>query len=286
MYFLPSSRVNVSIELQEGAAVLRGSPSESVGTVLRGVVVVTIAESARIRSIHARFRGRMRVWWSEGAEPHQIFREEKRTLVDRTWVFLPQGKHAHVMEKGVYRYPFEEMLRGDLPETIYVEYGSVEYRIKATVERPGLHYNCTTDHEVHVERHPYSAAPEWLEGTQVSDTWEGRVAYTLSIPTVAYGCDDVVPVHLDWQPEHESTQVRGVICTLVEHVEYKPVGGMTRRDQRCVAQHAEKFSDGEAGGTWKRTFFFRLPHSDHRRPTQRVQCDCRTEWIRVKHRLR
>ncbi|KAI9598152.1 hypothetical protein BDF19DRAFT_433652 [Syncephalis fuscata] len=289
MLFHASQKVLVSIELQESAAVLRGNAEESVGTVLRGAVVVTVAEECRVRSISARFRGRMRLWWNKDGEPHHTVREEKRTLIERIWTFLPHGKHSHTMRPGVYRYAFEELLPGNLPETVCVEYGKVNYQILATVERPMLHHNHTAEREVRIERHLYPIPLDWLDTCQVSDVWQHRVAYSMSIPARAVGSGDVVPIRVEWQPEREDTRVRGVIFTLVEHVQYRPNHLVIQRDQRCVAQHSEKLIDqnGSGGsGDWSRTFFFRLPDSDYRHPTHRVQCDCRTTWIRVKHRLR
>ncbi|RKP22377.1 hypothetical protein SYNPS1DRAFT_7768, partial [Syncephalis pseudoplumigaleata] len=276
------------IELRESVTVLRGNPDESVGTVLRGAVVVSVAEDYRVRAIHARFRGRMRIWWNKGS-PHQAIREVKRTLFERNWILLPQGKHTHILKAGVHRYEFEELLPGDLPETVSVEYGSVHYQVQATVERPLLHHNLATEREVRVERHPYPMPLDWLDVCQVSDVWQNRVSYAMSVPTRAVGSGDVLPVRVEWQPEREDTRVRGVIFTLVEHVQYRPNEWAVQRDQRCVAQHSEKLGDANGcGGTgdWSRTFFFRLPESDYRHPRSRVQCDCRTPWIRVKHRLR
>ncbi|KAI8055284.1 hypothetical protein BDF22DRAFT_741877 [Syncephalis plumigaleata] len=253
MPFLGSPKTVVSIELQENVTVLRGNPEESVGTVLRGAVVVTVAEDYRVRSIHAHFRGRMRVSWNKGmqlrshshfgsstfltpdcqwldGEPHyQTTRETKRTLIERHWVFLPRA--------GVHRYEFEELLPGDLPETVSVEYGSVRYQIHATVERPMLHHNHTAEREVRIERHPYPIPLEWLDTCQVSDVWQHRVAYAMSVPARAVGSGDVLPIRVEWRPEREDTRVRGVIFTLVEHVQYRPNEWVVQRDQRCVAQH-------------------------------------------------
>jgi hypothetical protein len=59
-------KIDIQIELQESSVILRGDPQDCLGAVLRGAVIVNVTEPTRVRSIYARFRGRMRIWWSEG----------------------------------------------------------------------------------------------------------------------------------------------------------------------------------------------------------------------------
>jgi hypothetical protein len=199
------------------------------------------------------------------------------------WVFLPPGKH--MLEPGIHRYPFEELLEGDLPETISVQYGAVSYQIKATVKRPLLHADCTTERDIRVERYPYVAASEWLEPIEISNNWNNRVSYRIHIPMQAYGCDDSVPIQLDWHPLQEHACVHGVILTLMEHTRYHPVDHIIRREQRCVLQQMETFDDKSITGDWTRTFLLRLLPTEQSDSKQRLQVDCQTTWINVEHTL-
>jgi hypothetical protein len=82
----------------------------------------------------------------------------------------------------VYIDEFEELLPGDLPKTVSAKYGLIRYQIHVTVERSMLHYNRTAEREVRIERHPYPIPLEWLDTCQVSDVWQNRVAYAMSVP--------------------------------------------------------------------------------------------------------
>ncbi|RKP10061.1 hypothetical protein THASP1DRAFT_13370, partial [Thamnocephalis sphaerospora] len=233
MLLFPSPSINVRIELQEKSIVLRGSSTESPSAVLRGTVVVSVKEPVLVRTIHARFRGDMHVGWMKDTGSRSGL-SKKRNIIYRPWVFLPPTRRVHTLEPGEYRYPFEEIIPGDAPETVCTKYGAVEYRIKAVVERPGLRLNHVQDCEVCVERHTNDNNSAWLEGSEVTENWEGRVKSTLTTAASAYCCGDTVPIQVNWEAECNQAKVSDMVCSLVEYVQYQPDSETTHKDQRCM----------------------------------------------------
>lgn len=53
------------IQLENDTLVIRGSPEESVGCVLRGHVVLNTKETIKVKSIHLSLLGKMKIQWSE-----------------------------------------------------------------------------------------------------------------------------------------------------------------------------------------------------------------------------
>lgn len=55
----------LKIHVESDTLVLRGSPEESVGCVLRGCLILHVKETIKVKSINLNFAGRMKVQWSE-----------------------------------------------------------------------------------------------------------------------------------------------------------------------------------------------------------------------------
>ena len=53
------------IHVENDTLVLRGSPEESVGCVLRGCLILNAKEALKVRSITLNFTGRIKVQWGE-----------------------------------------------------------------------------------------------------------------------------------------------------------------------------------------------------------------------------
>lgn len=54
------------IDLASSEIVLLGNASESAGKMLRGSVILSLAEAMKVRSVTLSFIGKMKVSWSEG----------------------------------------------------------------------------------------------------------------------------------------------------------------------------------------------------------------------------
>lgn len=56
---------HIKIHVENDTLILRGSPEESVGCVLRGCVILNTKEAMKVKSITLNLLGRMKVQWSE-----------------------------------------------------------------------------------------------------------------------------------------------------------------------------------------------------------------------------
>lgn len=64
--FIPTEMLHeIKIHVENDTLVLRGSPEESVGCVLRGCVILHTRESMKAKSITLNLMGKMKVQWSE-----------------------------------------------------------------------------------------------------------------------------------------------------------------------------------------------------------------------------
>jgi hypothetical protein len=56
---------HIKIHVENDTLVLRGSPEESVGCVLRGCLILQVKETIKVKSITMNLTGKMKVQWSE-----------------------------------------------------------------------------------------------------------------------------------------------------------------------------------------------------------------------------
>lgn len=56
---------HIKIHVESDTLVLRGSPEESVGCVLRGCIILHTRETMKIKSISLNLMGKMKVQWNE-----------------------------------------------------------------------------------------------------------------------------------------------------------------------------------------------------------------------------
>jgi hypothetical protein len=59
------SHQQFKIHVENDTLVMRGTPEESVGCVLRGCVILRTKETMKVKSITLNFMGKLKVQWSE-----------------------------------------------------------------------------------------------------------------------------------------------------------------------------------------------------------------------------
>src|ERR1700758_509468 len=95
----------------------------------------------------------------------QRFHKEERTVIDKEWTFLAPCKRSpfHHLSAQQYRWDFELPLPGDLPDSIENnDAGSVQYRLKATAERPKFMLNYTDKKAIRIVRHLLPSSLDYL----------------------------------------------------------------------------------------------------------------------------
>lgn len=94
--------------------VLRGSPVEAAGSVLRGSLAFILHEPLSVRGIHLKLVGVEKVGWHEPANKSRNVKNEK-IIYEKDWQFLNfehDSKKCFVLGAGNYEYPFEHVFAG------------------------------------------------------------------------------------------------------------------------------------------------------------------------------
>ncbi|ORY90002.1 hypothetical protein BCR43DRAFT_499844 [Syncephalastrum racemosum] len=266
-----------NIFLESDELVMHGNPSRGIGSVLRGVVALDLKQPARIKSIRLCFTGQVtrRYAVKEGT------REEEKTVINRTWSFLP-SKKTQTLRGGCHTYDFELALPNNLPETTRVanEY-MVHYRLKAEVEHPTLIFsrNQTCYRTVYISRYR-DQQEEDSPPIAIADRWADKLDYSFTIPSRIVHQGERVPVTARVVPTDAMVRVRHVACTLKEFTTYTPHAGFSGRTHRRTIQHVQN-SAFHRDASNEATLSVHVPRSH-----ERVQCDSETESVKIRHRLK
>lgn len=83
-----SNTVQLKVHVENDHLIMHGSPNESAGCVLRGVLDVHVKEPIKVKSIHLRFSGRMVITWTE---------RKSYTCSCRLFLFFFEASHTSLI---------------------------------------------------------------------------------------------------------------------------------------------------------------------------------------------
>lgn len=102
---------------------------------------------------------------------------------------------------GTYTYPISFAIPANTPPTLHCDYGSVTYRLKATVHRPGTFTSkLTTSREVTLIACPGEDDLDESDNVVVQRQWETQMHYVIVISGRAFPIGSVIPLHLTFVP--------------------------------------------------------------------------------------
>ncbi|KZT21064.1 hypothetical protein NEOLEDRAFT_801051 [Neolentinus lepideus HHB14362 ss-1] len=121
--------------------------------------------------------------------------------------------------KGTYTYPISFSIPAGSPPTLQCEYGSVIWRLKATVHRPGAFKSkLTAQREVTLVACPEEDAED-TENIIVERQWDDQLQYFISISGRTFHIGGTMPVHLTLMPLAK-VKVYRISVLLEERVDY------------------------------------------------------------------
>ncbi|WWC73545.1 uncharacterized protein I206_107517 [Kwoniella pini CBS 10737] len=103
--------------------------------------------------------------------------------------------------KGTYNYPISFPIPVTAPPTIHAEFGTVSYKLKASVIRVGaLTPNLTEDMEITMIAQPQEDDMEETENVIVERQWEEQMRYQITLGGKAFPIAGTVPISIRLMP--------------------------------------------------------------------------------------
>ncbi|KAL8981611.1 MAG: hypothetical protein Q9205_003651 [Flavoplaca limonia] len=117
------------VRLDQNTLVLRGIAEEASSVLLKGTLVLCLAEPLKVHNIRLRFIGERRVSCGGQKKVDQFFR--------KNWSFdIPGFSRGGSLPADNYEWPFDYILPGHFPESIEgLDDSWIVYRMKATLDR-------------------------------------------------------------------------------------------------------------------------------------------------------
>lgn len=232
-----------------------------------------------------------------------------------------QNGHPHdskrrnyaVFAVGEYRYNFEFIVDGSLPETTETRFGSVRYVLEAVVERPGiLQSNLLGTMEIPVIRIPTEASLAQVEPVVNSRNWKGQIYYSIAISENLFPLSSQIPITFRLTPPTD-VECHRIKVYVVETIQYRTADKKTTRsrpgkmvllfDRACfvAAPGKDKIADhirtdmtqgleyNRYGDRVEGKFNVHLPgchEINNRCSSRRLHCDIMHGNIKISHRIK
>lgn len=133
--------------------------------------------------------------------------------------------------KGVYNYPISFQIPPNAPPTVHAEFGSVVYRLKATVVRVGaLTPNLAEEKEITMIAGPQEDDMEETENVIVERQWEDQMRYQIALSGKAFPIGGTIPISIRLMPLTKCKIYRLTVA-LEEKTDYFAAGKKVARHE-------------------------------------------------------
>ena len=102
---------------------------------------------------------------------------------------------------GIYNWPISFTIPSDTPPTLQCEYGSVSYKLRAHVARPGaLRPDFTNTTEIQLVACPRDDDTEDIESIIVEREWDNQLRYLITLSGKSFPMGSHIPLQLTLMP--------------------------------------------------------------------------------------
>ncbi|KAL1938554.1 hypothetical protein VTO73DRAFT_11577 [Trametes versicolor] len=122
--------------------------------------------------------------------------------------------------RGVYTYPISFAIPANSPPTLHVDYGSVQWKLKAVVHRPGaFKAKLQTSHDLTVVTTPCEDETEESESIIVERQWDTQMQYLIAISGRSFPLGGTMPISITFMP-WTKMKIHRVSVLIEERVDY------------------------------------------------------------------
>ncbi|CDZ97111.1 Thioredoxin binding protein TBP-2/VDUP1 [Phaffia rhodozyma] len=131
-----------------------------------------------------------------------------------------EERHWKEFRKGEYNYPISFTIPPSTPPTIHADFGSVIYRLRATVYRSGaLTTNMYDEKEVRMVACPGEDDTDESENVIVERQWEDQLRYLVALSGKSFPIGGSIPLSLRLMP-FEKMKIYRISVMLEEKIDY------------------------------------------------------------------
>lgn len=132
----------------------------------------------------------------------------------------PDGDGWKEFKKGTYTYPISFAIPGHAPPSLDCQYGSVVWRVKAAVHRPGTFTSkLAASREIVVVAAPTEDDTEGTDNIIVERLWDQQMQYLISISGRSFYVGGTIPVSFTMMP-FAKVKIFRIAVFLEEKIDY------------------------------------------------------------------
>ncbi|VDC05174.1 unnamed protein product [Peniophora sp. CBMAI 1063] len=208
----PQPTSSIDVVLDSGSALLLGATADASPALLRGRVILELAEPMRIQEVSVRFRGRASVpAVSESLGDADA--PSAYTVCSENWLLFESASPDDSLPAGTHTYPFKTFIGGSLPASttdssprgVSVVYSLRAMAVRAN-KRPNLRHTIT----VPVLRSFPSDSLEFFQSLDHEHTIPGQLSYSLSLPHKAWAAGDTLSAIFHASMHTKEVSIRAV----------------------------------------------------------------------------
>ncbi|KAK9767588.1 hypothetical protein K7432_002521 [Basidiobolus ranarum] len=271
--------VKLDIKLSEDSLILHGSRNESVGSVLRGTVVLQLKRETCVDYISLKLKGKAETIWPSTFLVSALSSCERQNLVLYNWNFLPVNGGSFTLSPGEHEYPFEFIFNGFLPESVRIKNGQVKYKLVAAIGRSVLKPNLTCEKELLVRRFTQPSLLHINQNYPIVDSWENMLDYTVFISHRMISLSDTLSIFLTFLPKGPDVRVKNVTFLLLEQLTLRRTKSSKHQVDTRWFNLQPKLEEPRT--SYNRSYTIQFPQAD----VEKIHFDCNTELIEITHKL-
>ncbi|CAD6214590.1 GSCOCG00004130001-RA-CDS [Cotesia congregata] len=226
------------------------------GAIITGQVVVDVTKTKKLRALKLRFKGKCSVHWqktsSSGKSSRTVdYTGEEEYFRNDVCLFGSTGGDTIEMLAGHHTYPFSYALPRNIPNSFEHGVGSVEYSMKAIIDRPWKFDHETT--KIFTVETPFELDSQSYSMAGIHDEKEedyccilpcisrGNMIFIFELPTTGYACGEPIHTTVHINNRSDSVEVEEIEVKLEQKLEFHARSPYKKtKTKSCVVQQSKR----------------------------------------------
>ncbi|KAF9973829.1 hypothetical protein BGZ73_002886 [Actinomortierella ambigua] len=203
------------------------------GPRIKGQLVFRHQEDITLKALTLHFKAKISCNWSEKRGNKTHYFQAKKVLLEKEWIFLAKGDKLHLLKGNqTYTYDFDLALPVNLPNSLNMSTGKIEYKFTANGKRQTFQLDLDTVRTIDIYQSLPPNHPHCLNPIQSTATFENALQYHLQLPHKAFHHGSTIParVHLSplagvatqWHIKHLEVKLKEYFWFIVPEKGYRP----------------------------------------------------------------
>ncbi|KAG0312736.1 hypothetical protein BGZ97_010897 [Linnemannia gamsii] len=255
------------------------------GPIINGKLIITNREDTTLKALTLTFKAKISCSWSETKGNKTHYYNAKKPLLEKQWVFLEgsQGKLHMLRANQTYTYDFQLALPVNLPNSLAMSSGKIEYMFTANGKRSTFQLDLNRERLVEIYQSLPPSHSHCVYPIQQTAEFENALSYLVQLPHKAFHHGSTIPVTIRLNPLPSSGarwHVTEVSMKVKEYFWFIVPGKAMRHEKRSLVD--TKLGSGNwplQAGPLERTMSIKIPAVN-------IMSTIDTELVKCTHKLK